>query len=97
MQVNASIRENCIMRFMGYSFKAVIMVQLTTEQRVFVVKHWFITRSYDEVRRLFRDHFPDREPPTKKTIWTNVNKYSEHATSLNRNSGHSGRPKTSRS
>ena len=40
-----------------------MMRQLTTEQRVFVVKHWFITRSIEQVRLLFRERFPDREPP----------------------------------
>ena len=34
---------------MIYSFKTVITRQLTTEQRVFVVKHWFITRSLEQV------------------------------------------------
>ena len=50
---------------MIYSFKTVIMKQLTTEQRVFVVQHWFITRSIEQVRLLFRQRFPDREPPTR--------------------------------
>ena len=96
---------------MIYSFKTVIMKQLTTEQRVVVVKHWFITRSIEQkywtgtsvitrsieqVRLLFRQRFPDREPPTRMAIWENVKKYSEHGTSLNRKSGHSGSPRTGR-
>ena len=82
---------------MIYSFKTVMMRQLTTEQRVFVVKHWFITRSVEQVRLLFRERFPDRAPPTRMAIWKNVKKYSEHGTSLNRISGHPGRPRTGRS
>ena len=37
------------------------MGQLTTEQRVFVVKNWFVTKSLEQVRQLFRERFPDRE------------------------------------
>ena len=72
------------------------MVQLTVEQRVFVVKTFYSTRSYVEVRRLFQQQFPDRLPPTDMTIYRNVNKYSQHGTSLNRNSGNSGRPRSAR-
>lgn len=74
-----------------------IMVQLTTQQRVFVVKTWISTRSFIEVKRLFQNNFPEREPPTRKTIWINVKKYENHGTSLNRNIGNSGRRRTARS
>ena len=30
------------------------MGQLTAEQRVFVVKNWFVTKSLEQVRQLFR-------------------------------------------
>ena len=48
------------------------MVQLTTEHRVFVVKHLFATNSYVEVRRLFQITFPGRPPPTDMAIYRNV-------------------------
>ena len=66
------------------------MGQLTTEQRVFVVKNWFVTKSLEQVRQLFRERFPYREPPTRMAIWKNVKKYTDYGTSLNRNSGHYG-------
>ena len=51
------------------------MVQLTVEERVFIVSKYFETHSFVEVRNLFRERFPDKEPPVKKTIWRNVKKY----------------------
>lgn len=73
------------------------MVQLTTEQRIFVVKKFHETRSLQATQVEFREAFPDREPPAKKTIWANVRKYETYGTSLNLNKGHSGRPRTARS
>lgn len=73
------------------------MVQLTTQQRTFVVKTYHETRSFIAVQNAFRDHFPERQVPTKMTIWKNVRKYEEHGTSLNRNKGHSGHRRTGRS
>ena len=70
------------------------MVQLTVEQRIFVVTTYFSTGSYVEVRRLFQRKFPGRRPPTDMTIYRNVHKYSEHGTSLNRNSAAWGRPRS---
>ena len=68
------------------------------EQRVVVVKQWFITRSIEQVHLLSPERFPDREPPTRVAIWKNVkNTPNEHGTTLNRNSGHSGRPRTGQS
>ena len=73
------------------------MVQFTIEQRAFVVQKYHETKSYVATQNAFRIRFPDREPPTKRTIWKNVKKYGEHGTSLNRNTGRSGRPRTGRS
>ena len=73
------------------------MVQFTVEQRAFVVQKYHETKSYVTTQNTFRIRFPDREPPTKRTIWKNVKKYGEHGTSLNRNTGRSGRPRTGRS
>ena len=56
------------------------MPQLSKEQRVFVVKCYYQTQKNSVVRDLFRQHFPDHDPPKKTTIWRNVQKYG---TSLN--------------
>ena len=62
------------------------MVQLTTEQRVFVVESYIRLKSYATVQREFRDRFPEREPPSaKRTIQENVGKYHNFGTSLNLN------------
>lgn len=73
------------------------MVQLTTEQRTFVVLHYSNTRSLTAVRSAFRERFPDRNPPSKTTILQNYRKYSKCGTSLNLNKSNSGRPRTARS
>jgi len=73
------------------------MVQLTIEQRVFVVTVFHQTGSLQQTRDAFRERFPEREPPAAKTIWANVKKYRDHGTSLNRNKGNSGRRRTGRS
>ena len=79
-------------RMIGYILKLLMiinllinMVQLTKEQRVFVVKKYYETHSFLEVQRLFAIQFPDRRPPVKWSIWKNVKKYEEHGTSRNRN------------
>nr|XP_054757099.1 uncharacterized protein LOC129263206 [Lytechinus pictus] len=41
------------------------MVQLTIEQRVFLVTQYQETRSFVEVQEPFRVQFPERQPPTK--------------------------------
>lgn len=35
---------------------------------------YFGTKSYQEVKRAFRERFPRRDPPIKKNRWSNVNK-----------------------
>ena len=44
------------------------MVQLTTEQRVFVVLEYNRTYSLVAVQNAFRERFPDRNPPAQATI-----------------------------
>ena len=73
------------------------MVQLTVEQRVFLVRSYLRGNTLQQTRVLFMQRFPDRNPPNRSTILKNVRKYEEHGTSLNRNTGHSGRPRTGRS
>ena len=73
------------------------MVQLTTEQRVFVVTNFIRMQNVREVQDAFRLRFPDRNPPLRNTILDNVRKYQNTGTSLNRNKGNSGRRRTGRS
>ena len=74
-----------------------IMVQLTTQERVFIVKTYIETKSYAKVRERFQIEFPGRPPPVGSTIFRNFIKYNQHGTSLNRNAVRSGRPKSGRS
>jgi hypothetical protein len=73
------------------------MPQLTTAERTFIVENYFVTRSIQEVLRLFRIAFPDRHVPNSTIVWRNLRKYRQHGTSLNRDKGNSGRIKTGRS
>ena len=73
------------------------MVQLTTEQRVFVVTNFIRMQNVREVQDAFRLRFPNRNPPLRNTIVNNVRKYQNTGTSLNRNKGNSGRRRTGRS
>ena len=66
-------------------------MQLTVEQRVFVVSLYIETKSYTAVVQAFRERFPERNPPTRRTVYENVRKYRNHGTSLNRNKNNSGR------
>ena len=72
------------------------MVQLTAEQRVFVVLNYTRTQSTTQVRNAFRERFPNRNPPAASTILENVRKYENSGTSLNLNKGNSGRRRTTR-
>lgn len=71
-------------------------MQLSKEQRVFVVTKFLQSGSIRDVQALFEEHFPDRPSPTKTTIWRNVKKYQTEGTSLNINKGRSGRKRTRR-
>ena len=51
------------------------MVQYTVEQRAFIVETYINLKSYVGVQNSFRERFPDREPPSNRTIRTNVLKY----------------------
>lgn len=74
------------------------MVQLTVEQRTFLVnKGHFETGSLEVTREKFAERFPKRRPPAHKTIRANVRKFSAHGTTLNRNKENSGRHRTGRS
>ena len=59
------------------------MIKLTTEQRVSIVECYVRSRGYVIVQIEFRERFPHREPPAKRTIQENVSKYHNLGTSLN--------------
>ena len=71
------------------------MVQLTIEQRVFVVINPN-TKCNRSAKRIYRIRFPDGNPPVRNTILKNVRKYQNTGTSLNRNKSNSGRRRTAR-
>ena len=57
-------------------------MQLTKDQRVFVIKTWISTGSIKQVQESFAHSFPDRISPSKNAIWENVRKYQQEKTSL---------------
>ena len=70
-----------------------LKMHLTTEQGVLVVKLYYKTSSYLEVKdwkEAFRSRFAVKDPPTSKTIWKNK-KYERVGTSRNINTGRFGR------
>ena len=70
------------------------MVQLTTEQRAFIVQIYIQSQSIVVAQNTFRERFLDRNLPVKSTILNNVRKYLNAGTSLNLNKGRSGRQRT---
>ena len=66
-------------------------MQITIEQRVFVVINYHGTTSLRQVKERFSQRFRGRNAPTDRTILKNVRKYSENGISLNLNKGNSGR------
>ncbi|KAF2358962.1 Protein of unknown function DUF4817 [Trinorchestia longiramus] len=60
-------------------------MQLTKEQRIFIVGNFLDSNSIQHVQELFQERFPERNSPSKVTIWKNVRKYKTEGTSLNLN------------
>ncbi|KAF2360075.1 Protein of unknown function DUF4817 [Trinorchestia longiramus] len=73
------------------------IIQLKKEQRTFIVEKYFAAKSFQQVIQSFQEHFPERQSPTKMTIWRNGTRYRTEGTSLNLNKGRSGRKRTGRS
>ncbi|KAF2353348.1 Protein of unknown function DUF4817 [Trinorchestia longiramus] len=69
-------------------------MQLPKEQRIFIVVNFLDCDSIQHVQELFQERFPERNSPSKVTIWKNVSKYKTEGTSLNLNKGRSGRKST---
>ncbi|KAF2345963.1 Protein of unknown function DUF4817 [Trinorchestia longiramus] len=72
-------------------------MQLTKQQRTFIVEKYFQAKSFQRVIRSFQEHFPERQSPTKMTIWRIVTRHRTEETSLNLNKGRPGRKRTGRS
>ena len=70
---------------------------LSTEQRIFIVKNYYETKSYSEVGRRFGIRFPERQVPSKNAMWYNVRKFEQHGTCLDRLEKNVGRKRTVRS
>ena len=71
-------------------------MQLTGEQRIFVVTNYLKTKSFKDVLQLFEHCLRDRVSPTKMTFWKNVEKYKTETSSLDLNKYRSCRRRTER-
>ncbi|KAF2347128.1 Protein of unknown function DUF4817 [Trinorchestia longiramus] len=71
-------------------------MQLTKEQRIFIVLEFKATKSCEQVRRAFNEKFPQRNSPHKKTVYRTVRKFIERGSIVNRNEGNLGRTITQR-
>jgi transposase len=60
------------------------------DQRVFILEHYFSTRSYAECQNAFRNSFPDSVVPNKSTIKRLVERFRETGSSCEKR--RSGRP-----
>jgi hypothetical protein len=59
------------------------------DQRVFILEHYFSTRSYAGCQNAFRNSFPDSVVPNKSTIQRLVERFRETgSTGEKRRSGH---------
>lgn len=71
-------------------------MQLSKEQRIFILHKFKETANVEHVRREFHLAYPQRDTPHRRTIHRTVEKFNEHGTILNRNKGNSGRRITER-
>ncbi|KAF2361849.1 Protein of unknown function DUF4817 [Trinorchestia longiramus] len=66
-------------------------MQLTKDQRIFIVSEFKETKSCEQVRRASDEKFPERNSPNKKTVYRTVRTFYEHGSIVNRNKGNSKR------
>jgi transposase len=52
-------------------------IVFSQDQRVFILEHYFSTRSYAECQNAFRNSFPDSAVPNKSTIQRLVERFRE--------------------
>ncbi|KAF2368920.1 Protein of unknown function DUF4817 [Trinorchestia longiramus] len=69
-------------------------MQLTKEQRTFIVEKYFQVKTFQQIIQSFQEHFRERQSPTKMIIWRNVTKYKTEGTSLDLNKSRSGWKRT---
>ena len=72
------------------------MVQLTTQERIWICIQMARLQNAAAVQRLWRQQWPGIVPPHPTTIRGNFRKYQAHCTGLNMSNGRSGRSKTAR-
>ena len=70
-------------------------MQLTTEQRVFIVEQFYVTASPTKVKRAYVNKY--RVNINLKTVDNLIKKWKDKGTILNQNKGHSGRQRSARS
>ena len=73
---------------------SMLKMQLTTEQRIFVVKSYYKTSNYLKVKEAFCRRFQEKDPLTNSTIWKNVTNTKEKEQVLNINRGRSRKRRT---
>lgn len=73
------------------------MVHFSAEQRTFFVTRYLETKNWRNVIAEFGERFPDRNPPTKATIFKNVRKFKQNGTVINLHKERCGRHRTGRS
>ena len=71
-------------------------MQLTDEQRIFIVETFFRLNNKQAVKNEFRVRFPNRVPPTDKTIRRLIAKFHDRGSVKNQNPFNSGRRRTTR-
>lgn len=71
-------------------------MQLTKQQRIFIVTQYIHNKSLQQIRQAFELQFPECAPPTNHTILKTFRKFQDKGTILNLNKGNSGRLKTGR-
>ena len=71
-------------------------MQLSIEQRTFIVEVFFASNDIATVRNRFRERFHDRQPPCINSIKKIVKKFQQHGTVENLNALKSGRNRTIR-
>ena len=70
-------------------------MQLTSEQRVFVVEQFYLTASPTKIKRAYFNKY--RQEVSLNTINKLIIKWKDRGTILNQNKGHSGRKRSARS
>ena len=62
-----------------------LSIQYKKEERFFMVKCYIETKSPDDVIEAFRNRFPNRNVPSKSTIYRKIENFSNEGISLNLN------------